>query len=203
MSTDYYQCRIYPVNQLLAIYSGLCTHSRYQTHVPHKDPQQRKEYQHKYHKEWHQKNHTTRKQQIKERKRKLKQRFQKYKETLSCSRCDFPGKGNPWAMELHHVDPSSKSEMVSYLVSHGYSWERIMEEVDKCKPICANCHRKEHYLEYKFHPETRGSQEPLKRGDPSYTARVARKRKRKKMDSRRNYLADENVRPGPKRKDSE
>ena len=171
---------------------------------PHKDPAKRKSYQASYHKKWHQANNTSRKQQIKERKRKLKQRFKDYKEGLSCFRCGFEGKGNPWAIELHHKDPTEKTELVSYLVSHGYSWERVMEEIEICDPICANCHRKEHYLEYQHHPENYGSQVPLKKGDPGYMNRKKTKRSRQAVDDRREYIAPEDIRPGPKspRRDS-
>jgi hypothetical protein len=166
--------------------------------MPYSDPKQRKEYQRKYHKEWHARNNETRKQKIKKRKRALKQKYQSYKETLICVRCGFEGKGNPWAIELHHKDPKTKSELVSYLVSHGYSWERVKEEIEKCEPICANCHRKEHYLEYQFHPERSGSQKPLKRGDPGYGQRRKKKASRQAINDRRDYIAPADVRPGPK-----
>lgn len=44
------------------------------------------------------------------------------------------------ALELHHVDPKTKS----FALGHkGYtrSWQKVKEEIDKCVLLCANCHR--------------------------------------------------------------
>jgi hypothetical protein len=31
------------------------------------------------------------------------------------------------------------------MVNHGYGWKRIEEEIEKCIPLCCNCHRLEHW----------------------------------------------------------
>lgn len=44
-------------------------------------------------------------------------------------------------MDFDHRDPSSKVLAVSHMVSLGYSLQRILDEIDKCDLVCANCHR--------------------------------------------------------------
>ena len=48
------------------------------------------------------------------------------------------------ALDAHHIDPSIKSFGLS---QNGLtrSWEAIKAEADKCKLLCANCHREEHH----------------------------------------------------------
>jgi hypothetical protein len=31
------------------------------------------------------------------------------------------------------------------MVTHGYSKSKLRAEIAKCEPLCANCHREEHY----------------------------------------------------------
>lgn len=56
-----------------------------------------------------------------------------------CGDCghNFP----PECMDFDHIDPSTKFKNVSNMVMCGYKWENIMVEIDKCRLICANCHR--------------------------------------------------------------
>lgn len=52
--------------------------------------------------------------------------------------CDI--KYPPIAMDLHHVDPSTKDQDVSKMLkSRGY--KKIQQELNKCVVICAICHR--------------------------------------------------------------
>jgi len=76
---------------------------------------------------------------VKDRKRKLKQRWDEYKSELSCAVCGF--NDDPEAIDLHHLDPSKKVANISLMVSDGYGWDTIMDEVAKCEPLCANHHR--------------------------------------------------------------
>lgn len=46
--------------------------------------------------------------------------------------------------DLHHLDPSLKDFQFNNLAN--YTWERILEEADKCILLCANCHRIEHHV---------------------------------------------------------
>ena len=55
-----------------------------------------------------------------------------------CTRCggSFPAV----AMDLHHPDPTNKSENVSRLVRDG-RLSALIAEIAKCEVLCANCHR--------------------------------------------------------------
>lgn len=46
------------------------------------------------------------------------------------------------ALQCHHVDPSSKDFNIAH--KHGWSFERIKSELDKCILVCATCHAEIH-----------------------------------------------------------
>ena len=56
-----------------------------------------------------------------------------------CCNVEYPFE----VMELHHVDPSTKVSGISELMQKG-SYARLQEEIEKCVPLCANCHRMVH-----------------------------------------------------------
>lgn len=62
-----------------------------------------------------------------------------YKSTLSCAVCN---ENTPVCLEFHHRDPSQKDFGVGSSV--GRSWEKIIEEIQKCVCLCSNCHKKVH-----------------------------------------------------------
>jgi hypothetical protein len=45
----------------------------------------------------------------------------------------------PYVMDFDHRDPTLKKNNVAYM-AHS-SLDRIMEEIEKCDLVCANCHR--------------------------------------------------------------
>tara|TARA_B110000285_G_scaffold231656_1_gene300861 strand:+ start:1031 stop:1522 length:492 start_codon:yes stop_codon:yes gene_type:complete len=150
--------------------------------LPFKDASKRKSYQKKYHQGWYAENGDHRKQQVANRRRKLKQRFAEYKQSLECHNCGLSGKDNQWALEHHHLDPNDKVTTIAHLVTSGYAWDTIMEEVAKCIVICANCHRMEHWEEYK--------QKVLNGESTTYEARGSpigqnRRKKRKRRERER------------------
>lgn len=51
-----------------------------------------------------------------------------------CEDCDID---NPLVLEFHHV--TDKDYNVAQIMH--WSWERILEEINKCIILCANCHR--------------------------------------------------------------
>lgn len=64
----------------------------------------------------------------------------RYKTIKSCAVCGY--RSCSQAMDLHHVDPSTKEKTVSQLM--GYSIKKIKDELSKCVVLCANCHRELH-----------------------------------------------------------
>jgi hypothetical protein len=65
-----------------------------------------------------------------------------YKSKLSCKEC---GENHPACLDFHHRDPSSKEFAVS-VGYEKYGKKRLLNEIEKCDVLCANCHRKFHYV---------------------------------------------------------
>ena len=49
------------------------------------------------------------------------------------------------ALTFHHRDPAEKEYQIATMF--GWSWARIMQELDKCDLLCANCHAELHWEE--------------------------------------------------------
>jgi hypothetical protein len=108
--------------------------------MPFKDIEKRRKYHSEYNKEWYIKNKKSRIKRIRERKREIREELKRYKHENKCEVCR---EDHPSALDFHHV--GDKSHLVSVMIGDGYSIESIMKEVAKCKLLCANCHRLEHY----------------------------------------------------------
>ena len=76
----------------------------------------------------------------KDRIRKNKKKLKDYKKTVTCKFC---GLDDHRVIDFHHL--KDKTLEVSTMVGCGYSWKTVLKEIDKCIPICSNCHRIEHY----------------------------------------------------------
>lgn len=70
--------------------------------------------------------------------------FQEYKSTLKCETCQNP---HPAVLTFHHINPKEKEIDVASATHNGWSRERVMTEVGKCKVLCANCHAILHWNE--------------------------------------------------------
>ena len=81
---------------------------------------------------------------IKTRVKILRAQIRELKSTLFCDIC----KENHYAcLQFHHVDPDEKEIAISLAASLGWSFNRIKQEISKCRVLCANCHFKLHYDE--------------------------------------------------------
>jgi len=81
------------------------------------------------------------KQKYSEKKKRVI-KFREYKKTLKCVRCGYD---DYRALQFHHVN-SDKEGILTKIV-RDRSWDRAMEEINKCIVLCANCHQIEHYPE--------------------------------------------------------
>lgn len=89
--------------------------------------------------------HANRPSEKKVRKQKLqvdrinqnKMRLLRYLEDKSCEHC---GEDDPIVLDFDHIDQSTKHKNVVEM--YDYAWDRIQEEINKCRILCANCHRK-------------------------------------------------------------
>jgi 5-methylcytosine-specific restriction endonuclease McrA len=64
----------------------------------------------------------------------------KYLDGKSCELC---GEVDIRTFEFDHVTPAEKNFSISQAVSLGHSWDDVDEEINKCRILCANCHKKQ------------------------------------------------------------
>lgn len=60
------------------------------------------------------------------------------------------GEYDPLVLDMHHIDPRTKGFSISAVIRHpppGMTLEGFLDELNKCVPICANCHRRLHAIE--------------------------------------------------------
>lgn len=55
--------------------------------------------------------------------------------------CEVCGEKNPLVLEFDHINPEDKSAEMTSLISKGAGLERLLDELEKCRIVCANCHR--------------------------------------------------------------
>ncbi len=110
--------------------------------MAYKDPEKRREYQRNYKREWYKTHAAAQKQWVIDRRHRLTAKYWAYKETLACVHC---GENHPACLEFHHRDPNVKDFTITELRRGDYSHARLIAELEKCDPVCVNCHRKLHW----------------------------------------------------------
>lgn len=113
--------------------------------MPYKDPEVRRQKQRTYSKKNYEKNKKDIIQKISVKKKAHKTWFANYKKQLSCVTCGFD---HPAGLDFHHVERKKSNRKVYELLRDGHTKKRILEEVDKCVVLCANCHRVHHHEEH-------------------------------------------------------
>lgn len=78
---------------------------------------------------------------LQQRRKDRSEWLKNYKENQSCFVC---GESDSACLEFHHKDPSQKEELVSRLINQAASMKMVLNEIEKCVILCANCHRKLH-----------------------------------------------------------
>jgi hypothetical protein len=105
--------------------------------MPFKDPEAKKAYQRVASKKHYEKNKQAYIARAAVAKGNVYTIWRTYKSTLSCVWC---GENRHHTMlDFHHVITEGKND-VNRLVANGLL-KRAMEEIKKCIPLCANCHR--------------------------------------------------------------
>ena len=64
------------------------------------------------------------------------------KKTMPCKKC---GCQKHYLIDFHHIDPAEKNFTISK--NPHAKFETLLKEIEKCIPLCSNCHREFHYLE--------------------------------------------------------
>ena len=79
-----------------------------------------------------------------------------------CVKC---GEKRVYVIQFHHKDPELKCFSIGEGSKYHKSKEDVINEVNKCVCLCANCHKEYHYL-YGMKPEhpVETLEEYLKRG---------------------------------------
>lgn len=57
-----------------------------------------------------------------------------------CKICGF--NKYPCSLDIHHLDPTVKDN--NFKSMRGWSWERILQEIETCVLLCKNCHAAVH-----------------------------------------------------------
>jgi hypothetical protein len=99
----------------------------------------------KYRLDWYYRNKESVLKYKRLRKKSSRLWFKELKKELKCNRCD---ESHPACIEFHHRDPNKKETSFKKAIDNGWSRARILKEVSKCEPLCANCHKKEHFAKF-------------------------------------------------------
>ena len=104
----------------------------------------------RYNREYYRRNREVLLERQRDKNRRLAESRRKwiveYKKTLFCVRC---GENHPATLTFHHREALDKSFEIGNAICLGVSLKRLVEEIEKCDVLCANCHAKEH-LTYLF-----------------------------------------------------
>ena len=95
-----------------------------------------REHKNEYAREWGKNNRDKVRGYEKSRRLKTKKYIEDLKATTPCADCDsfFPH----YIMQFDHLPGTEKKANVSALTGH--STKVVMEEIEKCEIVCANCH---------------------------------------------------------------
>lgn len=105
--------------------------------MPYKNKEQQKAYL--------QQHYTNNKESYQARKRKQREeRYIWYNEIMSTKSCIKCSESAIECLDWHHTNPSTKRQEVPRLLHDFRSLNEVLEEMNKCVILCANCHRKLH-----------------------------------------------------------
>jgi hypothetical protein len=131
--------------------------------MPYADYEKAKIKSREYNKRWYEKNKQRHIASVEKNRSRYHAAWSQFKASLSCTHCGF---SHPAALDFHHVVRDGTKQSVNALVG-ARRFAAAYEEIKKCIPLCANCHRIHHY------DETQNERK----------ARQARRKKNKKENS--------------------
>ena len=111
--------------------------------MPYKDPEKRRAQNKMYGASWYERNKERHKATAAINRKIARDKWNEFKAGLACEVCGF---SHPAAIDFHHMDPVSKNGEINRLSGVG-SYKRAYEEIEKCIPLCSNCHRILHWNE--------------------------------------------------------
>lgn len=94
------------------------------------------------------------------RRQRFKAQFRaKMLDYLSDKSCLFCGESDIRVLEFDHIDPSQKLFSISRAIRDGYSWQQTIDEIKKCRILCANCHKKRTAKQFNWYKANGGTDE--------------------------------------------
>jgi len=114
--------------------------------MPIKDPIERR----KYYKRYYEANKEKRLETVSLSKRRKKDWYQAYKAQQSCAEC---GTDHPATIVFHHPDDNKAGEVADLIANRGWGKKRVLEEIQKCTPLCRNCYAILHWEERQEHSQ--------------------------------------------------
>jgi predicted HNH restriction endonuclease len=133
--------------------------------MPYKDPEVKRVKDAIYKKRHYENNKASHLERSARNKRIRRKEWAAFKASQKCTKC---GIQHPALMDFHHVVRDGDKQSVNRLVADG-RFKRAMEEVQKCIPLCANCHRLLHWEEDQVKRKKRKKAQSLSK--PSVTSR--------------------------------
>ena len=112
--------------------------------VPYKDPEVKKLKHREYSRMHYERNKTKIINNAKAQKTTFRAKWMEFKQSARCVSCGFD---HPAAIDFHHINPSPDDKKLFELLRRN-NYSAAMEEIKKCVPLCANCHRIHHYDEH-------------------------------------------------------
>ena len=111
--------------------------------MPYKDPKVKQQRDKEYSRRHYERNKAAVIAKSGVRRVGFKKVWEEFKSTQSCTNCGF---SHPAAIDFHHVEYHPDNKKI-YKLLHNRSFQAALDEVKKCVPLCANCHRIHHYDE--------------------------------------------------------
>lgn len=68
-------------------------------------------------------------------------RINQLKIDKGCEKCGYTNSEFPCTLDFDHLDEFRDQKYKRIAQMKTYSWEKIQAEIDKCRVLCANCHR--------------------------------------------------------------
>lgn len=89
----------------------------------------------------HYKNHDRRLQNLKDyRERTTMEKRAVLLDWLHANPCVMCGEADIRVLQCDHIDPSQKQNEISFILCRAMPVKHLIEELKKCRSLCANCH---------------------------------------------------------------
>jgi len=111
--------------------------------MPYADPEKRKEMAKIYRARWYANNREKHIANVAKNRKAQRKKWLEFKASLACCRC---GIQHPAVIDFHHITPEEGRVSVYALANNG-QYGAARKEIERCIPLCANCHRITHHDE--------------------------------------------------------